>query len=169
MIDVFAEQRFLRLGQGLWPSLVIKRGFGGAHGLHELRAGTRGLADDVQLGLAPMRRHLPAAGAGVVLRSHSRKKHFQGGYAEHKAKCAVAIIRINPVDPWAKEKSHRGANRFVPGAGNLEVDFVLAFQLNLAVVKPPREEHRAVNANQGVVIEAVNLGGVKLCQFDARL
>jgi len=57
----------------------------------------------------------------------------------------------------------------VPGAGDLEVDFVLALQLDLAVVKPPREEHCAVNANQGVVIEAVNLGGVKLCQFDARL
>ena len=169
MIDVFAQRRFLRLGQRLGPSLVIKRGFGGARGLYELRTRARRLADDVQLGLAPMRGHLPAAGTGVVLRSHCRKKHFQGGYTQHEAKRAVAVIRIQPVDSWAKEKSHRGANRFVPGAGNLEVDFVLAFQLNLAVVKPPREEHRAVNANQRVVIEAVNLGGVKLCQFDARL
>src|SRR5438067_11657906 len=103
-----------------------------------------------------MRRHLPAAGAGVVLRSHSRKKHFEGGYAEHKAKCAVAIIRINPVDTWAKEKSYRGANRFVSGDGNLEVDFVLALQWNVEVVKHPREYNRAVNANQVFVIETVN-------------
>src|SRR5882762_9436836 len=169
MVDVFAERRLLRLSQRLGPSLVIQRGFGGTHGLYELRAGTRRLADDVQLGLAPMRRHLTAAGAGIVLRSHRGKKHFQGGYTEHEAKRAVAVIRINPVDSRAQEQPHRGTNRFVPGAGDLEVDFVLAFELNLAVVKPSREEHRAVNANQGVVIEAVNLGGVKLCQFDARL
>src|SRR6202521_2089480 len=169
VVDVFAQRRFLRLGHRLGASLVIKSGFGRAHGLYELRAGTRRLADDVQLGLAPMRRHLTAAGAGIVLRSHRRKKHFQGGYAEHEAERAVAVIRINPVDSWAQEQPHRRTNRFVPGAGDLEVDFVLAFQLDLAVVKPSREKHRAVNTNQGVVIEAVNLGGVKLCKFDAGL
>jgi len=57
----------------------------------------------------------------------------------------------------------------VSGTGDLEVDFVLALQLNLAVIEPPRKEHRTVDANQGMVIEAANLGGVKLCQFDARL
>ena len=84
-----------------------------------------------------MRRHLPPAGAGVVLRTHRRKKRFEWRYAEHEAKRAVAVIRINPVDSRAQEEAHDGTNRFVPGARDLEVDFVLAFELNLTVVEPP--------------------------------
>ena len=57
----------------------------------------------------------------------------------------------------------------MPGAGDLKEDFALPLQLDFAVVQPPRKIHRAVDSNQGVVIEAVNFGGVKLCHFDARL
>src|SRR5712692_546488 len=85
----------------------------------------------------PNARHLAAAGAGVVLCSDCRKKRFQRSYAKHEAQRAVAVIRINPVDSRAQEEPHHGANRFVPSAGDLEVDFVLAFELNLAVVEPP--------------------------------
>ncbi len=136
-MDVLAKRRFLRLCQRLRTSFVVQRGFRGAHGLQKLRARARGLADDIQLGLAPMRRHLSAAGAGVVLRTNRCQERFQRRYAEHEAKRAVAIIRINPIDSRAQKEAHRGTNRFVPGAGNLEVDFVLAFELNLTVVEPP--------------------------------
>jgi hypothetical protein len=57
----------------------------------------------------------------------------------------------------------------VSRAGDLEVDFVLALQLDFAIVQPPGKVHRAVDANQGVVVEALNFGGVKFSQFDARL
>ncbi len=116
-----------------------------------------------------MRGHLAATGAGIVLRPRSREKSFQRRYAEHEAERAVAVVRINPVNPRPQEESHGGTNGFVPRAGNLEVDLVLAFQLNLAVVEPAREEHRAVNANQRIGIEALKLGGVKPCHSDARL
>ena len=169
VIHVLAEGRPLRLRQCLGSSFVIKRRFGRAHGLHELRARARRLAHDVELGLAPMRRHLPPTRAWVVLRAHRRKKHFHRRHAKHQAQWAVAVVGINPVHSGPQEQAHRRANRFVPGAGNLKIDFVLPFELNLAVVQPARKEHRAINSNQRVVIEAVNLGGVKLCQFDARL
>src|SRR5712692_5082646 len=54
-------------------------------------------------------------------------------------------------------------------AGDLKINLILALQLNFAIVEPSRKVHRAINAKEGVVIEALNFGGVKLCEFDARL
>ena len=63
---MFAERSILGLRQSFGMTLVIKCRFRGANGLHKLRAGAGGLTDDVQWRLAPVRRHLAPAGAGIV-------------------------------------------------------------------------------------------------------
>src|SRR3984957_6270712 len=64
---VLAEGRFLGLSQSLRMILVVQRGFGGTDRLPQLRACAGRLVDDVRVGQAPVRWHLAAAGAGIVL------------------------------------------------------------------------------------------------------
>ena len=47
------------------------------------------------------------------------------------------------------------------GAADLEVDFVLALELDFAVVELAREEHRAINADERVAVETVIFRDVK--------
>ncbi len=47
------------------------------------------------------------------------------------------------------------------GAADLEVDFVLALELNFAVVELAREKHRAINADERVAVETVVFRGVE--------
>jgi len=82
--------------------------------------------------------HLPAAGAEVILCSDCREKVFQGSHAKHQAQSAIAVVGVKPVNAGTEEESHDGSNCFVPGAGNLKIDFVLAFELDLAVIEPSR-------------------------------
>src|SRR6266571_4141357 len=108
-----------------WP-----RRFRGTDGLDELRARAGRLAHDVPLRMAPVRGHLPAPGAGIILCSNCREQRFQRGYSKHEAKCPIAVIRINPIDTRAKKKPHEGSNGFMPGAGDLKEDFALPLQLD---------------------------------------
>ena len=55
------------------------------------------------------------------------------------------------------------------GAGDLEVDFALALELDFAVVEAPREIHGAVEADEGVAVEAVVLGRFQLGDLHASL
>src|SRR5215475_7506369 len=55
------------------------------------------------------------------------------------------------------------------GAGNLEEDLVLAFQLNFPVVEPPGEIHGAVKLDECFAIEALMLCCFQLGHFYARL
>src|SRR6185437_7218132 len=93
--DILAEWRLLGLCQGFWTPFVIQRGFRSAHGLHKLRAGAGGLVDDVQAGMAPMRRHLAAARAGIVFGADSLEQHLDELNAKHQAEGTVAIVGID--------------------------------------------------------------------------
>jgi len=103
---------------------------------------------------------LASAGSRIVCGTDGLQQSLQRRDAEHQAQGAVAIVRIGPVDAGTKEQTHGGGNRFVTGAGNLEVNFILALELNLAVVKTPREKHGAIDADQRFAVQAVILGGV---------
>ncbi len=138
MAHVVSQRRLLGLRQRFGATLVIKSSLGGTHGLDELRARAGGLADDVPLWVAPVGGHLPAAGAEVILCSDCREKVLQGSYPKHQAKSTIAIVGVKPVNAWAEEEAHDGGDRFMPGAGNLKIDFVLALQLDLAIIQPPR-------------------------------
>ena len=167
--NMLAERRVFGPCQGLRTCFVIQSGFRSAHGLYKLRAGAGGLVDDVQAGVAPVRRHLAAAGAGIILCADSLKEHLDRLHAEHQAESAVAIIGIDPIDAGTKKKPHGGGDGLVARAGDLKENFVLALELDFAVVQTARKVHGAVNADERVVVEVVQLRGIKLGKFDARL
>src|SRR5713226_4040297 len=58
-----AERRLLRLLERMREFSIVERSLGGADSLKKLRARRRRLADDVQLLMAPVGRHLTAGGA----------------------------------------------------------------------------------------------------------
>jgi hypothetical protein len=116
-----------------------------------------------------MRGHLAAAGAGIVLGADRLQEHIERRDAEHQAEGAVAIVGIEPIGAGTKKKPHCGSDRFVASAGDLKENLVLALELDFAVVQPAGKIHGAINADEGVAVEAVQLGSVKLGKFDARL
>src|SRR6267142_3497208 len=162
VMDVLAERGFLGLRERFRAISIIELGFGGTRGLYDLRSGAGRFADDVPFGVTPVRRHLASAGSWVVCGTDGLQQSLQRRDAEHQAQGAVAIVRVGPVDAGAKEQSYGGGNGFVTGARNLEVNFVLALELNLTVVETPRKKHGAINADQRFAVEAVILGGVEL-------
>src|ERR1700756_3165376 len=149
--------------------LVVECGFGGADRLDKLGAGAGGTADDAPLGMAPVRRHLAAAGSRVIFGAHRLQKHFERRDAEHQAKGAVAVVREDPVDAGTKKQPHCGRYGFMAGAGDLEKDLVLTLQLDFTVVQAAGEKHRAVKSNEGIAVEAAKFDCAELCHFDASL
>ncbi len=131
--------------------------FGAADGLQELRAGRRRARDDVELLVPPVARHLAAAGVGVLRGADSGEEHLFAGHAEHEAKRAVAVVRVEPVVRRAEDEPGRRQHGFVPGARDLKEDLVLTLELDLLVVQPTGQEHRAIRAHELVAGEA---GGV---------
>jgi hypothetical protein len=55
------------------------------------------------------------------------------------------------------------------GAGNLEVDLVLALELDFSVVQAPGGEHNAVQTDQSLAIQPAEFLGVQLGGLDASL
>ena len=84
-----------------------------------------------------MRGHLPPSGIRIVLGAHRLKKHFKRCNSQREAKRAITIVRVNPVVAGAKNEARGGQNAFMSCSANLEKGFVLAFQLNFAVIDPP--------------------------------
>ncbi len=122
--------------------------FGGANRVQALRAGRARLRDDVEALVAPVRRHLPAAGGRIVLRGDARQQHLERRHAERQAERPVAIVRIEPVVGGLEHHAGGGQDRFVSGAADLEEDEALVLELNFLVVQLPRQHHRAVRAQQ---------------------
>ena len=119
-----------------------------------------------------MRRHLPPARTWIVLRAHRLQQHFEGSHSQHQAQRAVAIVRINPVCSSMEKQPHCCGDCFVSRTRNLKVNFILAFELNLAVIQLSREIHRAVQADQRVSGKTgvfLVFGGVGFGKLHARL
>ena len=51
------------------------------------------------------------------------------------------------------------------GAADLEINLILAFELDLAIVQAARKEHQAINTDQRVAIEPLIFRSVKLRGF----
>ena len=113
--------------------------------------------------------HLAPAGAGIVLCADGLEKGIERRDTEHEAESAVAIVGVEPVHTGAQEQAGGGGDSFMTGAGDLEIDFALALELNLAVIETPREIHGAVQADEGVAVEAVVLGRFQLGYLHASL
>ena len=95
-----------------------------------------------------MRRHLPPAGIRIVLGSHRLKEHLERSDAQRQAERAVAIVGIYPIMARPENEPRSGQDAFMPRAADLEESFVLPFQLDFAVIDPPRKKHRAVNTKK---------------------
>jgi hypothetical protein len=75
-------------------------------------------------------------------------------------------MREKPVVFWAENESSGGQYSFVARAADLEEDFILALELNFAIVEAAGEEHRAIHADERFAVEAVVARGVEFCGFD---
>ena len=126
----------------------ITRNLGAAYRLQNLRAGRRGAGDNIQPRIAPVRGHLPPAGTGVCGGAYSLQQHLVRRRAQSQAERPVAIIRIEPVVSGFKSEGRSHADGFMAGAGDLEEDFLLLFELDLAVVQSPRGIHQAIGVNE---------------------
>ena len=127
---------------------VIAADFGTAHGLQNLRPGRRGAGDDIEVGQAPVGRHLPAAGTGVVTRTDRLQQHVIGSGSQGQTERPVAVIRIKPVVAGLQGQGRGHAHGFMPRTRDLEEDLLLAFEHDLPVVHPPGGVHVAVGFDQ---------------------
>ena len=95
-----------------------------------------------------MRRHLPPAGPRILSRADRPEQHLVRGRPQSQAEPAVAVIRVKPVVGGLEGQSSGDAERFVAGAGDLKVDFLLPLEQDFAVIHPARHVHEAVGVDE---------------------
>src|SRR5437763_13508149 len=93
----------------------IPSGFGATNCLEDLRPGGRGLGDDMQRGIAPVRRHLTAAGTWIIGGAYALQKHVVGLNPQRQAERAIAVIGIEPVVSRLESQSCGHSDRLVSG------------------------------------------------------
>src|SRR5690606_15965257 len=89
---------------------------GGTDRVESLRTGTGRLRRDIEVFMAPVRRHLAAVGIRVFFGTDRRPEHFLRGHPEAEHKSSVAIIRKEPVVCWLESKRSTGQQRLMPRA-----------------------------------------------------
>ena len=107
---------------------VAKPGLGAADGLEELGPRGAGRADDVEVLVAPVGRHLTAAGVGVVGGAHRRQQLLGGRHTQAQTQRPVAIVGVEPVVGRAEYLRRGGQYGLVAGRGYLEKDLVLPLE-----------------------------------------
>jgi hypothetical protein len=109
-----------------------------------------------------MRRHLPAAGVGVVFRADRAQQHLERRHAEHEAQGTVAVIRIEPVVRRFQVQASSNQYGLVSGTADLKEDQALVFELDFLVIEFPRQQHGAVRTQQIVARQAEEIRGTLL-------
>ena len=94
--------------------------------------------DDVELPLAPVRRHLAAARRRVLGRADRLHQDLGRRDAEAEHQRLVAVVGEEPVVAGPQVAGQRQADRLVAGAGDLEEHAALLLHGDLAVVDRPR-------------------------------
>ena len=115
-----------------------------------------------------MGRHLAAAAGGVRGGADGLEEMLFDGGAEGEGESAIAVVGEEPVVAGAQGEGGGDEEGFVAGAGDLEEDFLLILEDDLAVVGAAREVHEAVNLDQLVGGEsgaAPVAGGCRLAGF----
>ena len=115
---------------------------GAPDGGQQLRSGRGRRRHDMQLGRAPVRRHLAAARRRIGSRARRLQEHILGRHAQRQAQGAVAIVREEPVVAGAQREPRGDLYRFMPGATDLEKDLILPLQQDLPVVDAPGGVHQ---------------------------
>src|SRR5437763_12982592 len=127
---------------------VIATSLGASYGVKNLCPGTGRLSDDIEPFESPMRGHLPAAGAWIVRSAYSPQEHFVRSSAERKTECTVAIVREEPVVAGLHCEAGGYGDRLMPGARDLEKDFLLALEHDLAIIEAPRCVHQPISFHE---------------------
>ncbi len=115
--------------------------------------GTR-LRHEVDLALAPMRRHLATARRRVLDRADGLHHDLRRRHAEPERQRLVAVVREEPVVRRSQQAGQRQPDRLVAGAGDLEEHPALLLHVDLAVVDGPRDAGEAEVVDQLVDREA---------------
>ena len=139
-------ERFASFDRG--DPLVEPTRFRRADGVEALHPGRARFRHDVQLGVAPVRRHLPTAGVRIVFAADGSKEHLERRHAEHQAQRAVAVVGMKPVVAGLQDHARRREDTFVSGAADLKKDQALVLELDFLVVQLPRQHHDAVGAEK---------------------
>ena len=159
----------LRLIQRFRMTLEIDRSFRRAHRVQPLHPGRRGPRNQVQLRLAPMRRHLMAAGGRIGLCAHGLQKHLLRRQAQTQAQRPVAVVGEKPILAGPQNLSRRHQYGLVSRPADLKVDLMLSLELDFAVVQPPRTVHQPVHPDEVFRLESVVLSGIGYCRSSGAL
>ena len=93
-----------------------------------------------------MRRHLASTRRWIGGSARGLQEHVLGRHAESQAQRAIPIIGENPIVAGAQSQARRDLNRFMPGAADLEKDFILPLEQDLPVVNATGRVHIAIGA-----------------------
>ncbi|GIU90119.1 MAG: hypothetical protein KatS3mg010_1218 [Acidimicrobiia bacterium] len=124
----------------LRPAADVARGLRAADGGKALAPRARRLRHDVQLAVAPVARHLPAARGRVVTGADRLQEDVERRDAQREHERAVAVVGEEPVVSGPQRAREPEQQRLVARAGDLEEDLRLLAQHDLAVVEEPRHE-----------------------------
>ena len=147
---------------------VAQRRLRAAYRLEALRAGRRGLADDVERPVAPVGRHLAPAGVRILGGPHRGEEHLVGGHPEPQAEGAVPVVGVEPVVGGPEHLRRRGQNGLVPDAVDLEVGLVLPLEHDLPLVHLAGEVHDPVDVEMLGRREDLRPGGGRAAAHRAR-
>ena len=96
-----------------------------------------------------------AAGGGILLRADGLQKHLLKREPETQTKGLIAVIGKEPIMAGPQNLSGRHQHCFVPRSTDLEIDLVLALELDFTVVQAPRAVHQPVHSNEIAGLEPV--------------
>jgi hypothetical protein len=117
----------------------VPAGLRTADGRDALAAGRARLRHDVAVAVAPVRRHLAAAGRGVIGRAHRLEQDLLGRDAEPQHEGEVAVVGEEPVVARPELVGEAEQQGLVARARDLEEHAALLLQCDLAVVDGPRD------------------------------
>jgi len=102
-----------------------------------------------------VRRHLAAAGGGILFRPDARQEHLERCHSELQAQRAIAVIGEEPVVAGFEREARGDEHRFVSGAADLEENLALMLQLDFFVIDPARPQHAAIHLKKRGFVEPV--------------
>ena len=126
----------------------VASSLGATHGMEHLCAGRGRDAHNIQCPAAIVGRHLASAAGRIGGRAHGLQQHLGRREAQRQAQRAIAIVGKEPVVTGTHGQRRAHAQRLVARAGDLEVDFLLAFEKDLAVIHAAGKKHQPVDFNQ---------------------
>jgi hypothetical protein len=139
---------------------------GEAGGVGELRGDGGRAGDDVELGRAPVVRHLAAARVRVIGPGEHGEQHLLGGHAEGEDDPGVAVVRQHDVAAGLERPGRSDLRALVTLGAHDEGRLAHPVEAPDLLVQEPAQQDEAVHPHQIVTGEAVF--GVPVVQVERR-